>query len=349
MKTVWDFFASVWLTIALSVIICVDAAWGSLVSMGNPQFFRALDQTVLINVLAHTGGKYIKYTLWIYVLIFLMALFALNTAVCTADKVYAIIKKKKPPRSIFPHIVHIGFLIALLGHLAGSTMGFKSGGNIVYKNEMTPVPGEKGLFVRLDDFSMTETPDGDVDSIDTKITVFRDTVEVKSGDITINGPLFYRGIAFYHADQGVLPTGAVIDVNGERGQLKFDGTATKTGGVNLRLNKVYPDFALDGAGRPYSRSNETRNPYIEIASEDGRSALISVAAPGGSAMLGGSRVKISEFILTPYVVLTINKDPGISLIIAGSTILVIGMVMLLFFRGERAEIIRIVPADDGEL
>ena len=41
--------------------------------------------------------------------------------------------------------------------------------------------------------------------------------------------------------------------------------------------------------------------------------------------------------------LTINKDPGITYIIIGSIVLVAGMALLLFFRGERAELVRQRP------
>jgi hypothetical protein len=40
------------------------------------------------------------------------------------------------------------------------------------------------------------------------------------------------------------------------------------------------------------------------------------------------------------VIFIINKDPGIGFIITGSIVLVAGMVLLLFFRGERTELVR---------
>ncbi|MBI2400803.1 MAG: hypothetical protein HYV23_07085, partial [Deltaproteobacteria bacterium] len=55
---------------------------------------------------------------------------------------------------------------------------------------------------------------------------------------------------------------------------------------------------------------------------------------------GGREIRLVDYVFTPYVIFIINKDPGIGFIIIGSIVLVAGMVLLLFFRGERAELMR---------
>lgn len=339
MKKIWNFFSSVWLTIILAVLICLDAAWGSIITMKSPGLARSLDQAVLLPWLAKNGLPFLSHTLWIYILIFLVTLFTVNTVVCTADKIYAIVKSKRPWQAFFPHIVHIGFLVALLGHLAGSAWGFRSYGNTVFKGEVIPVPNEKGLSLRLDSSEVKPSPSGDIESLKTRVTLFEDKKEVLTGDIQINGPLIYRGIAFYHVDQGETPTGFVLDVDGERISLNMDSSIRASDGSTYRLGNLFPDFALDEKGRPYSRSEEFRDPYVEITS-GGSTAYLSVFSRGSEVTLNGKKLKLVDYIITPYVTLTINKDPGIWLIITGSSILVAGMVLLLFLRGERGELVR---------
>lgn len=340
MKRLWNFFASVRLTIVLSILICLVSAWGSLLSIGNARFFGELDRVVLLPWLASTGMKRLDLTLWIFSLVFLTALFALNTAVCTADKICSIVKSRLPYRAFFPHIVHIGFLVALLGHLAGSVWGFRSHENVVFKGALAPVPHERGLFVRLDGFEARPSAAGDLESLKTSVTIFRDGKEAASGDIRINGPFVHEGIAFYHVDQGSTPTGLVLDIDGEGVTAAFNGAFGTRDNGSFRLGEIYPDFAVDQAGRPYSRSEEFKNPYIEVISADGAVSHLDISRPGTSVESGGRVIRLLNYSITPYVVLTINRDPGIWLIIAGSAILVAGMALLLLFRGGRGELLR---------
>jgi len=342
MKRIWNFFSSIWLTIVLAALICADAGWGSVIAVKQPEAFRALDQVVLMPALLASPN--VRLFLWIYILIFLIFLFAINTFVCTADRVYAIVKQKSPWQAFFPHIVHIGFLIALLGHLAGSVAGFKSSGNILFTGESTPVPHTKGLSVRLDKFDMKETAQGEIESLKTRVTLLENGSTVKSGDIEVNSPLIYNGVAFYHLDQGVSPTGLILDVAGEKAAVRFYSSAKLSGGGSIALGAIYPDFALDDAGRPQSRSNEYRNPYIEVIYKDAgkaeKRAFLNAAQQGNSVKLGAKTVTIGNFALSQYVVLKIIKDPGIWLIIAGSVILTVGMALLLFLRGKRSELVK---------
>ncbi len=135
----------------------------------------------------------------------------------------------------------------------------------------------------------------------------------------------------------------------------FGSSFTLKGGAVYTLGEVYPDFALDAEGTPYSRSQEFANPYVEVISgvdrgvdrggdRGGDREFLPVAYPGRSVTFGEASnavtIRLVDYKMTPYVILTINKDPGIWLIIAGSLVLVTGMALLLLFRGERAELVR---------
>lgn len=345
MARVWRFFSSVYLTVILSALICVVAAWGSLLSVRYPQFFRAFDQEVLLPFLASTGVEYLRLTAWVWLLIALSALFGLNAFVCTADKVYAILRNRKHWAALFPHIVHVGFLIALLGHLVGSVWGFRSYGNVVFEGDSIPVPHTRGLYLRLDRSEMNVLPTGELDSLKTSVTLLDDSgSEVARGDIGMNAPLIHDGVAFYHFDQGQSPSGLVLDVDGKRVKVELEGSFTTAGGEEMRLGSIYPDFGLDEKGRPYNHSNEFANPHIEITGAHG-SAFLPISSPGTSVTAGGRTITLTGYVYTPYVMFIINKDPGIGFIIAGSVVLVAGMVLLLFFRGERTELVR-KPARD---
>ena len=340
MRTLWRFFASTELTIVLAGVIVLDAAWGSIVSMKNPQVFQALDQAILFPWLFSIGQANLNISLWVFILVFLITIFAINTIVCTLDKLYSIFKDKRPWQSLFPQIVHIGFLIALLGHLVGSVYGFRIPGNIVFQGQTMQVPSQDGLLLRFDDIEMKASQRAGLEDLKTRVALIKNGREILKDDIQLNGPLIYKGIAFYHVDQGEAPTGLILRIGEEDLRVKF-GEAFKTKeGAIFKLGTIIPDFALDETGKPYSRSEEYRNPYQEIISISGKTAWLPLSMRGASIMLEDRHIELVDYVHTPYVVLNINKDPGIGFIIAGSAVLVIGMLLLLFLRGDRVELVK---------
>jgi len=340
MKAIWRFFASTELTIILAILICINAAWGSIVSMKNPAVFQALDQAILFPWLFTIGKANFNISLWIFILVILTTIFAINTTVCTLDKLYSILKDKRPWQSFFPQIVHIGFLIALLGHLVGSIYGFRSPGNFVFQGQAIKVPTQPGLLLRLDDIEMKTSRKAGLEDLKTKVTLLKGEKEILKYNIQLNGPLIYKSIAFYHADQGQAPSGLVLRIGEEDFRIKFGGAFRTAQGAIFKLGSIIPDFAMDEQGNPFSRSQEYRNPYQEIISISGKKDWLPLSALGSSVNLEGQTIELVDYINTPYVVLNINKDPGIWFIIVGSAVLVVGMILLLFLRGERGELVR---------
>ncbi len=344
MKKLRGFFSSIVLTVVLIILICVVSAVGSIITIGNPGIMSYLDHKVLIYGLAKLSGRFEVY--WIFLLIFLIAIFAINTFVCTLEKITAIVKNHAPWQRLIPQIVHIGFLIALTGHLVGSLTGFKTAGNVLFKDELTPVAAVKGLSVRLDDFTATNDSLGYRDFMKTTVTLFKNNVKVLTGDISVNHPLIYRGIAFYYNDDGKAPSGIRVRRKGAMQGLSFDGEPSAEKGDGLRITGLYPDFALDEGGRPFSRSERFANPYVRLTM-DGESAFLKIEGRGSSVVIKHERIEFAGFKLRPYVVLNINKDPGIWLVIFGSVILLAGMILLLIFGRDKAELIRPARLNQG--
>ncbi|VAV82712.1 hypothetical protein MNBD_DELTA01-1144 [hydrothermal vent metagenome] len=342
MKTIWKFFCSTTLTVILALVICVVAGWGSIVTVNNRHFFEKVDRDIFLPWLYEHGADRLDLTFWIYILVVLIALFGLNTFVCTLDKLYRIVRLGLPKRAFYPQIIHIGFLIALLGHLVGSAAGFRSPENILIEGKKTPVPHSQGLVVRLDKLNTEFGPRGP-EKVRTTITLFEDGKELRTADISVNSPVIENGIAFYHEGQGQMTRGLVLNVDGEQGEVEF-GRAFALGGRRMLLGTLYPDYAVDpSTGQAYSRSNEYRNPVQVVMDAGGEQGLLRLGRPGTSVVVAGATVSLVGYATTEYAVIAIHKDPGIWLIIIGSLILVIGMILLLFAgaaRGEGRELMR---------
>jgi cytochrome c biogenesis protein ResB len=329
------------MTVVLAFLVCINTAWGSIVVLRNREYFAAIDREILFPWLMNVGIKEPSLNAWIFILIILMTLVALNTIVCTADKVSSIIRGSKPKSALFPHIVHVGFLIAMLGHLVGSVYGFRSYENVIFMNEAINVPNTEELVVRLDDFEADISSTGNFKTLETTLTLIdpSDGTELLTKVISLNDPLIHKGIAFYHTNQGRSTTGLILNVDGERREVDFGGGFSVGEEDGFLLGTLFPDYAIDELGNAYSRSSEFRNPYQEIRSLSGERAYLNVSNYGSSVRLSGKTIRLVNYRTTPYVVLTINKDPGIIFIITGSMILVLGMIFLLLFRGNRGELI----------
>src|SRR3990172_739207 len=285
MKRLYEFFSSTGLTVVLSALIAAVAGAGSFFVMANPEFYRELDSVILLPWLVAEGPRYIGATFWIYILIILIGFFAINTFICTFDRLCSIIKMKRPWKSLLPQIAHAGFLVALLGHLMGSVSGFRSYGNVILKGETAPIQAAKGISVRLNDTEVKNDKTGKPDFLKTSITVFEDGAEKKSGDVEMNSPLIYKGMAFYHADNGDTITGLRLAIEGGEAETGFGKAFTSSasgGGKKFILGNVYPDFALDDKGSPYSASSSYNNPYAEILSESMGRGFLSLRGGGGA-------------------------------------------------------------------
>ncbi len=322
------------------MLICLNAVWGSIVTINNPQAFQKLDHTILFQWLVSSGLTNMNLSLWIYILIFLIFIFALNTAACTADRIITIVLTRRPWHTISPQLVHIGFLIALLGHLIGSVYGFRSQGNLLVEGKNMPVPYHDGLLLRLDGVDTEISENGELNSIETKVTLLYGDSEVASKSITINGPLIYKGTAFYHVNHGNTVTGVRIEIDKRDVKVDFgQGFGTPDGKQRFMLGRIIPDFAIDYRGLPYSRSNMYRNPHVEVLSSTGSSGWLPLSI-GASIRVDDHTISLRDHIVSSYAIINIYKDPGIWFIIAGSTVLTLGMILSLFFRGRHVELMR---------
>ncbi len=338
MRLLWKILSSTELTIILAVLICINAAYGSILTVKYADFYRSFDQLILFPALLDIGTEYLHLTFWIYLLIALVALFTLNTVVCTTDRLYQILTTKAPWRLIIPHIVHIGFLIAVLGHLASSVSGFKSPYNLLSEGEVVPVPYTEELSIRLDGVEAAYTDTGDMDALKTTVTLFKGGSEELTSTISINDPLIYNGIAFYHLKHGRTPSGLVLGVEGEILNAPFGGSFTLEEGAKYIMGDLYPDFAVDSNGRAYTRSERYNDPRQEIISPSGERAYLEVNTPGKTVRIDGKTVRLINYSFGDYAILMISKDTGIWLIILGSSVLTLGIILIFVFRGGRAEI-----------
>jgi len=109
-----------------------------------------------------------------------------------------------------PHIAHFGVLILLLGVVIGAAYGNAN----PYNNKIAVIPQGSSLQVdgfalRLDNFTLSYYANGAVRDYKATVTVLDGNL-VQTQDITVNGPLTYKGLTFYlygYDSNGVAESG----------------------------------------------------------------------------------------------------------------------------------------------
>ena len=106
-----------------------------------------------------------------------------------------------------PHIAHFGVLILLLGVAIGAAYGNAN----PYNNKIAVIPEGSSLQVdgfalRLDDFSLSYYNNGAVRDYTATVTVLDGNL-VQTSNVTVNGPLTYKGLTFYLYGYGVTESG----------------------------------------------------------------------------------------------------------------------------------------------
>jgi cytochrome c biogenesis protein ResB len=123
-RSVWDFWGSVKLSIVLCFLLALDAAIAFPLIKMNLTTFIPLGEVGIYTWLTTYGLYNLDHTLWFYLLMVLLTFLAVNTFVCSTERVFKAIRQFKPGASKFqwfmklgPHVMHYAVLVILLGYL----------------------------------------------------------------------------------------------------------------------------------------------------------------------------------------------------------------------------------------
>jgi cytochrome c biogenesis protein ResB len=142
-----------------------------------------------------------------------------------------------------PHIAHFGVLILLLGVAVGAAYGYAN----PYNEKIAVIPIDGSLQVdsfalQLNGFNMSYYASGAVQEYRATVTII-DGNQVQTRDITVNGPITYRGLTIYlygYDSNGVLESGkaswVAFQIKSDAGvPLIWIGAAVTLVGIMLSL------------------------------------------------------------------------------------------------------------------
>ena len=144
MRAIIRFFLSLKTAVVFFAVFMAIAIAGSLSLVKNLAFFSGIDDTPLFRWLMEAHA--FRQAWWIYAMILVIGLLAVNTLFCTAD---ALLKKtglKYLVRKLSPELIHVGVLLVMLGHLLTASVGFKAD-MVIKKGESKAVTGSAAISV----------------------------------------------------------------------------------------------------------------------------------------------------------------------------------------------------------
>jgi hypothetical protein len=123
-RSVWDFWGSVKLSIVLCFLLALDAAIAFPMIEMNLTTFIPLGDVGIVTWLTTYGWYNLDHTLWFYLLMILLTFLAINTFVCSTERVFKAFKQLKMGMGKFqwfmklgPHVMHYAVLVILIGYL----------------------------------------------------------------------------------------------------------------------------------------------------------------------------------------------------------------------------------------
>jgi len=208
---VLDLFLSLKTTVVLMLGLLFFFVAGAVVMPVHPAF-RTITGLPMFTWLAHVP---IGASWWLLGALALLSALVINTIACSVESLL----KKRSGRQwllvISPQVIHIGFMLMLLGHLVSGIDSFK-GGFIAEEEASVGLPN--GLVMVVGDIDITLTDRGFPTDWRASVAYFDGNKLLRSDLLAANRPSFYRGYGTYLKQVRPYPVKkAVIEVTREPG------------------------------------------------------------------------------------------------------------------------------------
>lgn len=334
-KAIWSFFSSIRLTIYLVLIFVLIAFIGSFVIQGNP-LFEGMNNEILFKWLFADGINNLGKLWWLYALIIITFILAVNTIICNINRFSSLIKYKQRLLKrkwieFSSYLMHIGFLLVLIGHLISSSTGFISKGNVLYEAAPFKAPN-MDYYVRLDNLKADYYEGGYLKSVESILTVIENEKEILNKKVGVNQPLSYKGVYFYQVDFGEVVSGANLLLgSGSEGKLYSLAFGEKIElsekGYSLQIGRLLPDFDITANGEAYSKSERFNNPAVELLLYKDNNVISKTWAfykDFKREPFKGTKIKaiLIGFPTKKYAIMNIHKDKGAAIALVGSLLFI---------------------------
>ncbi|NJC88605.1 MAG: cytochrome c biogenesis protein ResB [Desulfuromonas sp.] len=313
---------------------------GSLAMNAHPRIFGGMDGTTINAWFAGTWPSAPQLTWWLPLTALCLLIFGINTLCCLLDWLTHL---RARWRKTGEYLIHTGFLLLLIGYAWGNLAGFRSGPHRLAPGETLALPQLPGYSLQLDSFTPDFSPEGRPLDMVSAVVLLRNGNEVARGTVRINHPLLHDGLV-------ILATSLDQRLAGFRCFLNGVGTIDLAPGSRVAL----PDGGTLGVLQLLADARQAADgQVIPMGEQLGNPALqLLLLRPDGSLWQGwyflrepppfelaaaGAAPRPLQPLAGYVSLLTVNRDPGAGLALAGGICLTIGVLlaMLSFYRKRR--------------
>lgn len=241
---------------------------------------------------------------WLYLLLPVVALYALNTLYATLDSVVRKVRAGvRRPSAYAAAVMHVAFLVAMAAHGVAGVFG-EEGPQVTIGDGWTPVGDRQA---RLVGFELEQLPNG----MPKRVRALVETDDGARAEVGYNAPLsFGLGSELWLlADSGHAPSGATLALGWARCTVAIGGTC--------QLGERQVDLlALTRAGL-----------HLRVRSDEGQ--VERWAVPGRPvALAAGQELLVAGIESRPAIVLRGRYTPGHPVALASALLLVLGAGLL---------------------
>lgn len=205
MKALTRFFLSLNTTFGVLLAFIILAFIGSLSLVNNLAFFSGIDDAPLFRWLSTAND--LRKTWWIYVLIAILTVLAVNTIFCTVEGIFTKSGRRNLILKLSPQVMHIGVLFIMLGHLLTASIGFKTDLNLNKGDKKTVT--EK-IAVSVDDVKVKTDENGYYTDWEAKLLWFEDGQKKHESILRPVHPLYFGQFGLYLRSVAMEPEASVL-------------------------------------------------------------------------------------------------------------------------------------------
>jgi hypothetical protein len=251
--------------------------------------------------------------LWLYLLVPVAALYALNTLLATWETVTSRWRAgQRAPRAYAAAVMHLAFLVALLAHLAGGFFSVEGGAHLVTEG-WQPLPGFGEA--RLVSLEVDELPNGMPREVRAAVELRDGAGRIEAAVVGYNQPLS-SGLGSRLAllsDLGRVPVARLA--SGEETCALSQEQGCLLGGERIEVAA----FA-DPRGQ--------RQALVRRAVAGGQAEVRWVRAGEMLALRSGRPLLLIETALVPAVALRVRETPGHPVALLAALLLAAGVLMM---------------------
>jgi cytochrome c biogenesis protein len=248
---------------------------------------------------------------------------------------------------------HIGLILILVGGIVASVYGFRDNEFVIPEGSRRNVGHGTGLAVELNRFQDTWSAQGVPIEYRSDITIYEDGQPVKSGSVTVNGPLSHGNATFYQASFGTAAQMMIVDANGnvvysdaadmglftKRDNPDAPAGLVRLPGEGIQLVLIGPDS--DPFNAPELDTMQLQSGQLWVSLEAlGESTDVTGSGGEGVVITQGQPQRIGDYTITferetRFSVLQVGYNPGIPIMIIAAFWVLGGLIITFYFPHRR--------------